>query len=465
MNKTSILTFHGGAGHVTGANFLLDTGGAKFLLECGLAQGGHYALEANYADFKYDPANISALFVTHAHADHIGRIPKLVKDGFNGVIYSTLATRDLAEIMLSDALKILREEARELEREPLYSTQDIAAAFDLWQAKEYHDQFEVEDDVLVKFLDSGHILGSAIIEFVRGRIVSGGDKSLRKKFVFTGDLGNSPAPLLPDTEIVSDADYLVMESVYGDRNHEGRNERVALLKNAILECFKREGTLLIPAFAMQRTQILIYEINKLVEKGEIPEIPVFLDSPLASKVTEIYKNYTHLFNKGVQKEISGGDDIFEFPKFTVVHDPKESQKVLKTPNPKIIISASGMSVGGRVLMHESQILGNKKNIILFIGYQGVGTLGRRIQDGAGRIYINGKSVRVKAQRRTIRGFSAHKDLNNLVDFVSHTAKANKKAFVVMGEPKSSLFLVQRLRDFLGVNALAPIEGESVEIDF
>ncbi len=445
----------GGAGHVTGANFLLDTGGARLLLECGLAQGGTYALEANYAPFKYDPAKVDTLFVTHAHADHIGRIPKLVKDGFGGVIYSTPATRDLAEIMFADALKILSQEARGLAREPLYSQADINAALALWTTREYHEQFNVKDDVSVKFLDAGHILGSAMVELSREK----------KKFIFTGDLGNSPAPLLPNTEEVVDADYMVMESVYGDRNHEGRSERAAILKKVILEAHKRGGTLLIPAFAMQRTQILIYEINKLVEAGEVPELPVFLDSPLASKVTEVYKRYTELFNKRVQGEIQAGDDIFAFPKFTIVHEAKESERILKAPNPKIIISASGMSVGGRILMHERQMLGDKKNILLFVGYQGVGTLGRRIQDGAGRVDINDRSVRVRALRRTIRGFSAHKDLDNLVDFVSHTAEKNKKTFVVMGEPRSSLFLVQRLREFLNVDAVAPEQDESVELEF
>lgn len=455
MSNKSTLEFHGGAGHVTGANFVLDIGGTKLMFECGLAQGGSYALKANYAPFEYDPATIDVLFVTHAHADHIGRIPKLVKDGFSGVIYSTVATRDLAELMFEDALKILTREANKLDIEPLYSKEDIEAAFKLWQTKEYHTDFNVGKDVAVKFLDAGHILGSAMVELERNG----------KKFVFTGDLGNSPAPLLPDTEAVKGADYMLMESVYGDRNHEDREERIALLKSALLECQKKGGTLLIPAFSMQRTQILIYEINKLVESGEVPEIPVYLDSPLASKVTEVYTRYTKLFNKRVQSEIAAGDDIFEFPKFTIVHDSGESEKVLRAPSPKVIISASGMSMGGRVLMHERVILGDKKNIILFMGYQGVGTLGRRIQDGAGRVEINGKSVRVKAARRTIRGFSAHKDLDNMVEFVSHSAERLKKVFVVMGEPRSSLFLVQRLRDFLEVDAVAPGHREKVEIEF
>ncbi len=455
MSGKSKITFYGGAGHVTGANFMLDVGSSKILLECGLAQGGHYAIEANYADFKYHPSEVDVLLVTHAHADHIGRIPKLVKDGFSGIIYSTPATRDLAEIMFADALKILTAEAYDMGVEPLYNSQDVMGALALWSTKDYHEKFNIKDDITVELLDAGHILGSAMVELRRGG----------KKLVFTGDLGNSPAPLLRDTEEVQDADYLVMESVYGDRNHEDRDERVARLKSVILEAHKRGGTLLIPAFAMQRTQILIYEINKLVEAGEVPEMPVFLDSPLAIKVTDVYRKYTKLFNSQVQSEIRTGDDIFAFPKFTTVHDFRESERVLKSPNPKIIISASGMSVGGRVLMHESKILGDKKNIILFVGYQGVGTLGRRIQDGTGKVEINKKKVRVKATRRTIRGFSAHKDLDNLVDFVSTTAGKNKKVYVVMGEARSSLFLVQRLREFLGVDAEAPAQDQTVTIDF
>ena len=453
-NKSTII-FHGGAGHVTGANFLLDTGDAKILVDCGVVQGGEYAFKENYKDFAYNPSEIDALIVTHAHADHIGRIPKLVRDGFRGKIYSTQATKDLTEIMLPDALNISRIEAAQYGMNPLYESGDIERALSLWETVSYHENFELKNGVSVRLKDAGHILGSAMVEFTRGE----------KKFVFTGDLGNTPAPLLPDTEVVDDADYLLMESVYGDRNHEHREERVYRLKKAIQDIIKKNGTLLIPSFSMQRTQILLYEINKMVENGGVPEIPVYLDSPLATKVTDIFRNHTNLFNENVKKEIAAGDDIFDFPRFTIIRDSSESRRLLEAENPKIILSASGMSVGGRVLMHERRFLGDKRNIILFVGYQGAGTLGRRIQDGAKKVSISGKQVKVSAEKQSIRGFSAHKDLDNLVDFVSHTAEKNKKVFVTMGEARSSLFLVQRLREFLGVDAIAPEQGEKIEIDF
>ena len=451
----SQLTFHGGAGTVTGAHFLLETGDKRILIDCGLLQGGKHGKEDNYDDFPYDPATIDMVFVTHAHADHIGRIPKLVRDGFRGVIYSTPATRDLSAVMYDDAVRILAEEARARGVNPLYHHEDVEHTFTLWQTRDYHESFDIGDGVTVRFLDAGHILGAAMVEFVRNGV----------KFVATGDLGNSPAPLLRDTERVSDANYILMESVYGDRMHEHRDERIQLLREILLDTHARKRTLLIPAFAMQRTQLLLYEINKLVESGEVPEMPVYLDSPLASKVTEVYTNYTHVFNKRVQKEIQGGDNIFEFPKFTIVQDAKASHALLSADAPKVIIAGSGMSVGGRVLMHEKGLLGDKNTTILFVGYQGVGTLGRRIQDGAPVVTINKKKVRVRAEKETIRGFSAHKDRDGLIAFVEDSADTLKGVFVAMGEPRSSLFLVQRLRDFLGVNAHAPEQGEVVSLDF
>lgn len=454
-SDTSHLSFLGGAGTVTGAHFLFETGGKRILIDCGLLQGGRYGMDENYEDFPYDPATIDILFVTHAHADHIGRVPKLVKNGFNGVIYSTPATKALSEVMFGDAVGILKQEAHARGTAPLYTADDVALALDRWQTRDYHETFEIGDGISVRFLDAGHILGAAMIEFVRNGV----------KFVATGDLGNSPAPLLRDTEEVKDAQYILMESVYGDRAHENKEDRVALLKDALLDTHKRKRTLLIPAFAMQRTQLLLYEINKLVESGEVPEMPVYLDSPLASRVTEVYKEFTHLFNERVQKEMQAGDNIFEFPKFTIIQDPKESRALLNAPKPKVIIAGSGMSVGGRVLMHEQQLLGDKNTTILFVGYQGVGTLGRRIQDGEPTVTIGKKKVRVRAKKATIRGFSAHKDRDGLIAFVEHSAPTLKQVFVAMGEPKASLFLVQRLRDFLGVSAQAPEVGERVTLEF
>jgi len=455
VKHKSKLSFLGGAGTVTGAHFLFETGKKRILIDCGLLQGGKYGKDENYEDFPYDPASIDMLFVTHAHADHIGRVPKLVRDGFAGPIYSTLATRDLSEVMFADAVRILKEEARTRGVEPLYTAEDIDRTLALWQPQEYHTSFEIGDGVHVRFLDAGHVLGAAMVEFVRDGVT----------FVATGDLGNSPAPLLRDTEDVTNANYLLMESVYGDRAHEHREERVDRLREVLIDTHAKKRTLLIPAFSIQRTQLLLYEINKLVESGEVAEMPVYLDSPLASKVTEVYRNYTNLLNDRVQKEIAAGDDIFEFPKFTIVQNPQESKAILGAPVPKVIIAGSGMSVGGRILMHEKRLLGNKNTTILFVGYQGVGTLGRRIQDGERTVTVDGESVRVRAHKETIKGFSAHKDRDGLISFVEGSVDSLREVFVAMGEPRSSLFLVQRLRDFLGVNARAPEAGDVVDLDF
>ena len=451
----SKLTFFGGAGSVTGANFLFETGGLKVLIDCGLEQGSSFGTNKNYENFGYDPAGIDLLLVTHAHADHIGRVPKLVRNGFRGVMYSTPATRDLSEVMFADAVRILEDEAHKRGVAPLYDEHDIETALSLWKTLEYHESFEIGDDITVRFLDAGHILGSAMVEFTRAG----------RTFVATGDLGNSPAPLLCDTEVLTNANYLLMESVYGDRVHENRGDRVALLRAALKDTYEKKRTLLIPAFAMQRTQLLLYEINNMVEGGEVPEMPVFLDSPLASKVTDIYRNYTHLFNDRVQKEIAGGDDVLAFPEFTIVRDAKESQHILEAPAPKVIIAGSGMSVGGRVLMHEKQLLGDPNTTLLFIGYQGVGTLGRRIQDGEHEVTIEKEKVRVRARIETINGFSAHKDRDGLVDFVRTTSKTLEKVFVAMGEPKSSHVLAERLHELLGVDAIAPREGETQVLAF
>jgi len=449
--RESTLLFASGAETVTGANFLLNTGGRKVLIDCGMLQGSHK--DANAEPFRYDPQSIDVLLVTHAHADHIGRIPKLVKEGFVGVIYSTPATRDLAEVMFEDAVRIVAHEAHKEHREPLYTHEHVSQALALWKTQEYHESFSIGDDVFVRFLDAGHVLGAAMVEFSRGGRV----------FVATGDLGNSPAPLLRDTEEVVGAHYMLIESVYGDRLHEDREQRVALLRDALRDTIVRKRTLLIPSFSIQRTQILLYEINKMVERGEIDALPVYLDSPLARKVTDVYRRYTGLLNERVQSEIHDGDDIFSFPKFTIVETVQESQQLIDAPAPKVIIAGSGMSVGGRVLMHEEKLLSSPDTTILFVGYQGVGTLGRQIQDGAHHITIGEKRIRVRAEKRTIRGFSAHKDRDGLLTFVEKSRDTLEHVYVAMGEPKAALFLVQRIRDFLGVPATAARTGELVTL--
>ena len=285
-----------------------------------------------------------------------------------------------------------------------------------------------------------------------------------KKIVFTGDSGNSPAPLLKDTEKITDADFLIVDSVYGDRNHEDKDIRDEKFKKVLIETIEKKGALVIPAFSIERTQVILYELNNLIEERKIPSIPVFLDSPLGLKVTDVYKHSVKEFNKEVKKEISIGDNIFSFPKLNIIHGREESENIKKTPNPKIIIAGSGMSSGGRVVGHEMEFLPDPNSTVLLMGYQAIGTLGRRIQEKPSQVEINGTMVPVKARIEMISGYSSHRDSDGLVELVSNTAEKVKKVFVVMGEPKSSAFLVQRLRDELDVDAIYPERGIIYRLD-
>lgn len=452
--STSTIGFFGGVGSVTGANFLLDIGTHRILVDCGLEQGGEFSLEKNAEPFPYDPHKMDVLIVTHAHADHIGRIPKLVRDGFKGKIYSTTPTKDLASIMLTDACGIMKHEAQIHGTEPLYKEADIGQALALWNPMSYHDSFTI-GDVTVTFHDAGHILGSALVLLERGG----------KKFMFTGDIGNVPQPLLNPPEVVGDIDYLLMESVYGNRLHEKVSERASMLLDEIKATIARKGTLIIPAFSLERTQGMLFEINNFVESGLIDPLPVFLDSPLAISVTDIYRAHRAYLKDSVRAQIEAGDDIFDFPKLSYTRTREASDAIAKVPGPKIIIAGSGMSHGGRVRSHEIEYLGRPDTTLLLVGYQTVGSIGRLLQDGVTHATIDGVPVRVRARIRTIRGYSGHADRDQLIDFVAERGERLKKVFVTMGEERASLFLVQRLRDYLGVDAIAPEAHQVINIDF
>jgi metallo-beta-lactamase family protein len=456
MNKTKI-TFCGGVGTVTGANFLLETNDGRFLVDCGLIQGDRVASEDNRKPWSYEPDSIQSLFITHAHLDHVGRIPKLVKDGFKGKIYSTPQTKALAEVVLNDAVGILNMEAKQNNVEPLYEVVDVGKIFPMWETIGYHEGFAVTPNVTVTAKDAGHILGSTMLEFMIRE--NDGNKY---KILFTGDLGNSPAPLLCDTEEIGDADYLVMESVYGDRNHEGKEGRENKLVKVVNEALTRGGTLVIPAFSVDRTQVLLYELNNMVEKNKIPSVPVFVDSPMAINATSIYADNTDLFNEKVRNQIRSGDDIFKFPHLKYTMGSNESREIDHVEGPKIILAGSGMSIGGRVIGHEKKYLPHANNTILLVGYQSTGSLGRELADGAKKVHINHEMVKVKAKIETLYGYSAHKDSDRLLDFVATGTKL-KKVFVVMGEPRSSMYLAQRINDEIGVKAVAPEAGDVVEI--
>ncbi len=477
------LKFCGGVGTTTGANFLLtgqrQGGGGqdsffRILVDCGLEQGeghgnadggkGRSSEDFNRSSFPYDPKTIDVLLVTHAHTDHIGRIPKLVHEGFSGVIYSTEETMKITEVMFEDALKLMMQESAREQKPVMYTHEDVAKAFTLWKTIEYHDNFELHPGYTVFLKDAGHVLGSTIYELTVEEKRTGGHahdtKPYKRKIAFTGDLGNTPSPLLRDTEAVTDADYVLMESVYGDRNHEDRAMRTAKLQDAIIENHKRGGVMVMPVFALEKTQELLYEMHEMHKAHAIPNTPVYLDSPMAIKLTQIYSRMSKNFNPHALAE-ARHEQILGFPGLRISESAEDSKAIGHMPSPKIIMAGSGMSNGGRILHHEMQFLTDPNNTILFTGYQAVGTIGRLIRDGAHEVNVHGEKLKVRARMLSIDGYSSHKDSEHLVEFVSHTADTVRTVFVCMGETKSALFLVQRLRDYLGVNAVHPSEGDEL----
>lgn len=449
------LKFYGAAGEVTGSNHILEGDGVTLMIDCGFFQGVKVCDDKNNDPFPYDPKTVDAVFVTHAHLDHIGRIPKLLNEGFKGKIYSTPPTREIAKLMFDDTVRVIAREAKTDGHEPLYREDAVEKAMAHWEAIPYEQDVVFSDDIRVRFRDAGHILGSAMMEISHNG----------KKLVYSGDLGNSPAPLLPDTALLSGIDYLVMEAVYGDRVHQDLAERAHHLEEVIQDTIARGGTLMIPAFSIERTQDLLFELNEMVEGKKIPEIPIFVDSPLGIKVTKVYSENDAYFNKETQADIKGGDDIFKFPRLRFTERSQDSIAIKDVQGPKIIIAGSGMSNGGRILHHERNYLPDPNSTLLLVGYQAVGTMGRMLQEGTKTVRIFDENVPVRAKVTVIQGYSAHKDMNALLEFVTVMQDSLKKIFVVHAELGAGLFFAQRVRDYLGIDTRVPKMGEVVEIDF
>ena len=448
------LKFCGGAGIVTGACYLLETPKTKILVDCGMFQGSRFSEILNEDKFPFDPKEIDAVLLTHAHIDHIGRLPKLLKEGFKGKIFGTPPTIDFARALLADAEHIMRIEAEKEGWQPIYSLKDVDAVFPLTEMIGYEQTIQISEDLSCRFQNAGHILGSSIIEvFI---IKEDGSKT---KVVFSGDLGNSPAPLLNKTKDIAEADYVIIESAYGDRMHGSRDETQGILEDVVEETIKAGGVLIIPSFATERTQELLYELNKLVENGKIPRVPVFIDSPLAIKITEIYKKYPEFYNQEAAQLIKSGDEIFNFPGLKFSETIEQSKQINAVHPPKIIVAGSGMSHGGRVLYHEKLYLPDPKSAILMIGYQIAGSIGRRLLDGEQIVRIHGSDVHVRARVIQVSGYSAHADQKQLIQWLEPMRLSLKKVFVVQGEENASSVFAGLVMDKLAVSAVAPKLGE------
>ncbi len=452
------LTFHGGAGSVTGAQYLLESREGKVLVDCGLEQGSAYTEESNFAPFSFSPAELDALFVTHAHIDHIGRIPQLVQSGFSGAIHSTAPTREFARELLLDAFHLMEREAERSGGKLLYDESAIERTFELWQTTSYETPLSVRD-LRVVFHNAGHIVGSSSIS------ISGpGEGGVEKTVLFSGDLGNSSPSLITPPSPIIGADYVLIESTYGNRRHERLDTRREDLEDIIEETIAAGGVLMIPAFAMERTQELLFEINDLVEEGRIPRIPIFVDSPLAIRLTEVYRRFAdeaeYLDPEAIAR-FRGSGELFEFPGLTLAVSVEESKAINTVPAPKIVIAGSGMSNGGRILHHEISYLSDPASTLLFIGYQAAGSLGRRLQSGEKSVRILGQEVSVSARIASVSGYSAHADQPHLVSWLRPMRFGLATVFVVQGDEEASAELAHVVQDELAVATRVPSRGETV----
>ena len=448
------ITFSGANQEVTGSCYFIKTALANVVIDCGMFQGGKFAEDKNEHPFPFDPKTVDAMVLTHAHFDHTGRIPKLYKEGFRGKIWCTAPTSELSMITLRDSVHLMEDEAERHQKEPLYLAEDVEPLEDLWQDLAYHTEKEVAPGVYAYLTDAGHILGSASI-----RIRADGQQA-----VFSGDLGNTPVPLLQSTESMNGADIVIIESTYGNRVHEPSSQRYAVVRNAILDTIKQKGVLMIPAFALERTQELLFELNHLHDTGQIPTLPIFLDSPMAIAATEVFKEHVDYFNAEARQEIARNNDLFNFPGLKFTENSTDSKAILDVDGPKVIVAGSGMMNGGRILHHLKNYLGNRGSILLIIGFQVEGSLGRRLHDKEKLVHIFGQEVAVKADVRSFGAFSGHADYPRLMHWLDgFQGQPPRKVFVTHGELNSALSFSQSVEDQLGIASGVPEYGETIDI--
>lgn len=438
---------------------MLESGGEKILIDCGMHQGDRFTEAQNFELFPYDPAEISAVFITHAHIDHTGLLPKLVKEGFRGKVYSTPPTRDFAELLLLDSEHILVQEAEHHKKPIIYTVREIEELMARWEGLEYHAPLNLKN-FKVTFYNAGHILGSSFIE-IEGPSTSSGQA---KKIIFSGDLGNSPAPIIGVRENPpTDSDYCLIESTYGDRIHEDLPRRKEILEDLIEDTVKTRGVLMIPAFAMERTQELLFELNELVEHGRIPKVPVYLDSPLAIKLTKVYNQHERFWSKEAMDIMKSGDALFHFAGLKMTLTTEESKTINEVRPPKVIIAGAGMSNAGRILHHERRYLPDSNSTLLIVGYQAVGSLGRKILDGAKSVKMFGEDVPVRCKIKSIHGYSAHADQLQLLQWLNPMRASLKKLFLVQGEELAMVNFAQKIKDEEAIHTEIPDIGYAAEL--
>lgn len=443
------LSFHGAVGRTTGSAHILEVNNKKILLDCGMIQGIPHHYNQN---LPFNPKSIDSVVLSHAHIDHSGRLPIMYKQGYEGPVYCTPATKDLLKILLLDAVKISREEMRKarmgnrrLSLEPLYDEDDVYETLKHIITVPYHDQQTIEKRVSLQFLDAGHIIGSAqpMIN-CDGTIVG-----------FTGDLGQNGQPIIKNPDPIEEVHYLITESTYGDRTHPPMGKAAQILVDYAKHVYDEGGKLLVPAFAIGRTQTLIYFLNEIFEKGEIDKMPVYIDSPMAIDATEVYLRHPECFDKETIKLLKSGDNPLKFPELKFSKSRNESRQILRGWETCVVFAGSGMCTGGRILSHLINELPTRKSIVLFVGFQAKGTLGRELVDGADEVEIYNKDLPVKAKIKAIAGFSAHADKNELKRHIEKIRKKPRKTFVVHGESEQSLIFAANLRNTLGIWARVP----------
>lgn len=445
------ISFYGACREVTGSNILLESGSSKILLDCGLFQGSNLSEERNYSSFGFKPADISCVITCHAHLDHTGRLPKLVKEGFSGRIFATEPTRELTQLVLEDSEKLMREAAERNNHPTLYDKRDIEKVMSLFEVIDYEKKTEVVSGIFVTLKNAGHILGSAIAVIeLEG-----------KKLIYTSDLGNTPSQLLEPPAFIEEGDIVICESTYGGRIHEDIGTRKTKLAQIIAGTIKENAVLIIPSFAIERTQELLHDIEDfcMVEGCEKPTF--YLDSPLAQKVTAVFKKYPKFLRAGIFKEHEDAD-IFGLERLKITGSVEDSKQIRNAPNPKVIIAGSGMMNGGRILYHARDFLGDAQNRLLIVGYQSQNTLGRRILDGEKQIKILGRLITVRAGVLAIGSYSAHADSLQMVSWLEKI-KGLKQVFLVHGEGDQMLALSETIKNKLNIESKMPQLGESFEV--